>query len=66
MPLAHANPLTALEWSGAGLDLRPLTMRVPFSVALVEPTLRVEHPLRGAFVAALEEEAGALKARLVR
>lgn len=62
--VAIVNPLTALEWSGAGLQLRPLTMRVPFSVALVEPTLRVEHPLRGAFVAALEEVAGELKTRL--
>ncbi|MCK6427038.1 MAG: LysR family transcriptional regulator [Burkholderiaceae bacterium] len=62
--LAIVNPLTALEWSGAGLQLRPLTMRVPFSVALVEPTLRVEHPLRGAFVAALKEAAGALRERL--
>lgn len=62
--LAIVNPLTALEWSGAGLQLRPLTMRVPFSVALVEPTLRVEHPLRGAFVAALKESAGALRERL--
>ena len=63
--VAIVNPLTALEWSGAGLQLRPLTMRVPFSVALVEPTLRVEHPLRGAFVAALEDAAGALRQRLV-
>ena len=58
--------MTALEWYGAGLYLRPLTLRVPFSVALVEPTLRVEHPLRAAFVGALEEAAGALRERLGR
>jgi DNA-binding transcriptional LysR family regulator len=58
------NPLTALAMAGADLQLRPLTVRVPFHVGLVTPELRPPSPLREPFAAALREAAVALSARL--
>ncbi len=58
------NPLTALAMAGPDLQLRPLTVRVPFHVGLVTPELRPPSPLREPFAAALREAAVALSARL--
>ena len=62
--LAIVNPLTALDAAGPELQVRPLTVRVPFKVSLVLPELRPPNPLRDAFVGALREAAAALRARL--
>ena len=62
--VAIVNPLTALDAAGPDLQVRPLTVRVPFQVGLVLPELRAPSPLRQAFVAALREAAAAVRARL--
>ena len=64
--LGIVNPLTALELTGEGLVVRPLSVSIPFHVALIRPGWRAEHPLRGVFEAALVEAADALQARLGR
>ncbi|MEZ5643697.1 MAG: LysR family transcriptional regulator [Burkholderiaceae bacterium] len=67
--LGIVNPLTALELSvgeGSGLVVRPLSVSVPFHVALIRPAWRAGHPLRSDFEAALAEAAEALLARLSR
>jgi DNA-binding transcriptional LysR family regulator len=62
--VAIVNPLTAMELAGAGLQVRPLSVSIPFAVTLVVPQLRPASPLRDAFVACLHEAAAALQARL--
>ncbi len=62
--LAIVNPLTALELAGQGMVVRPLSVSIPFHVALVRPRWRAENPLRADFEAALADAASALKARL--
>ncbi len=64
--LGIVNPLTALEMAGEGLVVKPLSVSIPFHVALIRPSWRTEHPLRAAFEGALAEAAGALKNRLAR
>ncbi len=68
--LGIVNPLTALELAGNGTEggmvVRPLSVSIPFHVALIRPGWRAEHPLRGAFEAALVEAADALRVRLAR
>jgi DNA-binding transcriptional LysR family regulator len=64
--LGIVNPLTALELAGEGMVVRPLSVSIPFHVALIRPAWRAEHPLRGAFEAALVEAADVLQARLAR
>jgi DNA-binding transcriptional LysR family regulator len=64
--LGIVNPLTALELTGEGMVVRPLSVSIPFHVALIRPAWRAEHPLRGAFEAALVEAADALRARLAQ
>lgn len=64
--LGIVNPLTALELAGEGLVVKPLSVSIPFHVALIRPSWRSEHPLRAAFEGALAEAAGALKNRLAR
>lgn len=62
--VAIVNPLTALELAGDALQVRPMSVRIPFHVGLVCPDLKPASPLREAFVAALREAAGAVRARL--
>ncbi len=62
--LGIVNPLTALELVGEGMVVRPLSVSVPFRVALIRPRWRTEHPLQSDFEAALAEAAAALKIRL--
>ena len=62
--LGIVNPLTALELAGGGLVVKPLTVSIPFHVALVRPSWRAVHPLRADFETALAEAAAALKQRL--
>ena len=62
--LGIVNPLTALELAGEGMVVRPLSVSIPFHVALIRPGWRAAHPLRADFEAALVEAATALKQRL--
>ncbi|MBI5254914.1 MAG: LysR family transcriptional regulator [Burkholderiales bacterium] len=62
--VAIVNPLTALELAGPDLQMRALSVRVPFHVGLVLPELRAPSPLREPFVAALREAAAAVRVRL--
>ncbi|MCK6419542.1 MAG: LysR family transcriptional regulator [Aquabacterium sp.] len=62
--VAIVNPLTALEQAGAGLQLRPLSVSVPFHVGLVLPGLRPPNPLREGMVRALRDAAAAVRKRL--
>lgn len=62
--LAIVNPLTALAFAGDALQVRPLSVKVPFHVGIVSPELRPPSPLREPFIAALREAALALRQRL--
>lgn len=62
--VAIVNPLTALELVGTGLQMRPLAVSIPFSVALVLPQFRPGNPLCDAFVQCLHKAAKTLQARL--
>lgn len=62
--VAIVNPLTALEMVGTGLQIRPLSVSIPFSVALVLPQFRPSNPLCDAFVLCLQKAAKALQVRL--
>jgi DNA-binding transcriptional LysR family regulator len=62
--LAIVNPLTALAFAGEALQIRPLSVHVPFHVGLVSPELRAPSPLCEPFIAALREAASALRQRL--
>ncbi|PXW97020.1 LysR family transcriptional regulator [Sphaerotilus hippei] len=64
--LAIINPLTAMEWAGRGLHIRPLTVSIPFRVMLVRPTLRSSNPLSELYGRALQEAAAELQAQLAR
>lgn len=57
--LSILNPMTALRFSGQGLQLRRLRVSVPYRVYLVRPLLRSRHALLESFIAALEDEARA-------
>lgn len=62
--LAIVNPLTALELAGNGLQVRRLSVSIPFHVGLVVPELRAPSPLAPAFERSLFEAASALQTRL--
>ncbi|MBN8488075.1 MAG: LysR family transcriptional regulator [Burkholderiales bacterium] len=62
--LGIVNPLTALEMACDALVVRPLTVSIPFHVALVRPAWRAEHPLRQDLETALVLAADALVRRL--
>ncbi|HET7791913.1 MAG TPA: LysR family transcriptional regulator [Rhizobacter sp.] len=62
--VAIVNPLTAMELAGTGLQVRPLSVSIPFAVTLVVPQLRPASPLRDAFVKSLRDTAVTLQARL--
>lgn len=62
--LAIVNPLTALELAGAGLEIRPFAVSVPYRVSMVWPEFRAANPLAATLADALRAEAGELRARL--
>lgn len=62
--VAIVNPLTALEFVGPALQVRRISVRIPFHVGLACPELRPPSPLREPFIAALREAAAAVRARL--
>lgn len=62
--LSIVNPLTALEMASSALVVRPLSVSIPFHVALVRPAWRSPHPLRSDLEAALVDAAQRLNQRL--
>jgi DNA-binding transcriptional LysR family regulator len=64
--VAIVNPLTALELAGPDLEIRRLSVSIPFHVGLVVPELRAPNPLREPFIAALHDAARELRTRLRR
>lgn len=59
--VAIVNPLTALDFEGRGLHIRPLAVSHPFRVNLIQPEHRPRNPLAAACVTALHEEASRLE-----
>lgn len=55
--VAIVNPLTALDFEGRNLHIRPLSAPYPFRISIVRPQHRPGNPLVDAFVAALRQEA---------
>jgi DNA-binding transcriptional LysR family regulator len=64
--VAIVNPLTALELAGPDLQIRRLSVSIPFHVGLVIPELRAPNPLREPFIEALQDAARDLRTRLRR
>lgn len=64
--MAVVNPLTALEFQGQGLQLRPLAHSLPFRVSLLRPERRPGNVWVDRFEQALDTEAASLLARLAR
>lgn len=62
--LAIVNPLTALECAGNGLEVRPLSVAIPFRISLMLPDMAAPHPLRAATVQALLDASHVLEKRL--
>lgn len=62
--VAIVNPLTALAFEGQGLAIRPLSVSIPFHVAVVLPQWRSAHPLRPSLLRGLTAAAEALQALL--
>lgn len=62
--IAIVNPLTAVDFAGRHLHIRPLAVSLPFRVSVVHPEHRPGHPLADAFVKALQSEAAALRLQL--
>jgi len=62
--VAIVNPLTALDFVGRGLHIRPLARSFPFRVSVVFPEHRPGNPLVGALMASLREAAAAIERRL--
>lgn len=56
--LAVVNPLTALEFAGAGLVIRRWGASLPFEVSVVRPERRPANPLTEVLEQALLDEAG--------
>ncbi len=62
--LAIVNPLTALDFVGQGLEVRPFTVSIPFTVSLIKPLHRPASRLVSLFEEALREQAAVVEARL--
>ncbi len=62
--VAIVNPLTALECAGSGLEVRPLSVGIPFKISLMLPEMPAPHSLREALVLALQDASRILEKRL--
>ena len=60
--ISIVNPLTAWDYVGHGINIRPLAMSIPFRVHVVRPLHRPGNLLVERFVTALREEVGRLLA----
>lgn len=58
------NPLTALDYAGNGVHVRPFSIDVPFTVSLIRPLHRPSSALVSAFIDHLHQQAAAFAARL--
>jgi hypothetical protein len=59
--LAIINPLTALDFAGRNLHIRPLAVSFPFRVSLIRPEHRPGNPLVKAFTSSLKDEVAVLR-----
>jgi DNA-binding transcriptional LysR family regulator len=62
--VAIVNPLTALEYQGGGLEVRPLSASIAFRIGLMQPEMAAPHPLRDALTKALVGASNLLEERL--
>lgn len=62
--ISIVNPLTALDYAGNGVHLRPFSVEVPFTVSLIRPLHRPSSALVSAFVQHLQQQAEKFPARL--
>jgi DNA-binding transcriptional LysR family regulator len=62
--VAIVNPLTALDFVGRNLHIRPLSSSYPFRVSIVQPQHRALNPMTASFITALREEARELQREL--
>ncbi|MGP2704126.1 LysR family transcriptional regulator, partial [Serratia marcescens] len=58
------NPLTALDYAGNGVHVRPFSIDVPFTVSLIRPLHRPSSALVTAFIDHLHQQAATFVARL--
>ncbi|WJD87188.1 LysR family transcriptional regulator [Serratia marcescens] len=58
------NPLTALDYAGSGVHVRPFSIDVPFTVSLIRPLHRPSSALVTAFIDHLHQQAARFSARL--
>ena len=61
--MSIVNPLTALDYAGNGVHVRPFSVDVPFTVSLIRPLHRPS-ALVTAFINHLHQQAAAFAARL--
>ena len=61
--LAIVNPLSAAAMAGTQLDVRALSMAIPFSVSVLLPEIAAPHPLRDVLVDAITQGIAALQTR---
>ena len=59
--VAIVNPLTALDFMGRNLHIRPLAVSYPFRISMIQPEHRPSNPLVKAFVEALKSEASQIQ-----
>lgn len=62
--LSIVNPLTALDYAGNGVHVRPFSTAVPFTVSLIRPLHRPSSALVTAFIQHLQQQVEQLPARL--
>jgi DNA-binding transcriptional LysR family regulator len=63
--VAIVNPLTALECRGPGLEVRPLSVGIPFRISLLLPDVAAPNPVRDALEQALVQASDLLEQRLL-
>lgn len=64
--LAIVNPVTALDFAGQGVTIRPFSVSVAFSIHLVKPAHRPHSTLVALFEEALREQAAVLQRRIAQ
>lgn len=64
--ISVVNPLTALEYAGSGIVIRPFSLSVPFTVSLIRPLHRPASALVEAFSSWLQQGAQQFMAEAVR
>lgn len=62
--ISIVNPITALDFSDHGIALRPLSVRIPFSLSLIRPKHRPSSQLLDSFAQHLMDEISHIQNRL--